>query len=153
MTSLNFDILRERCPDCDSDILCHNKIMLCQGCNVLFHASCSEKSFKFDNVKLAWVCSNCMTARSERYNPFCCSADDKYDQTPAEGKDDLEAMSNILKNCSIYMTKRSLTHYLAISSTKNRHIYQYFLIILMAMLQILMPLLLISASMKIILKL
>ncbi len=100
MTSINFNVIRERCPDCEGDIMCHHKIMLCHACNDLYHASCSEKSFEFDYVKLAWICNGCKIAEDERYNPFVHSTNDRYDPSPDQGSDDLETVSNILKNCS-----------------------------------------------------
>ena len=102
MTSISFNVIRERCLECDKDIMCHNKIMICNKCNIIFHASCAEKSFKFDNVKLEWICENCRNSGSSRYNPFETPSDDKYDPSPEQGSSDLDVMSNILKNCSLH---------------------------------------------------
>ena len=85
--------------------MCHDKVMLCQGCNVLYHANCSESSFEFEHVKQTWLCISCNATGSERYNPFAYCSQDKYDPVPAEVTRDLETMSNILKNCSVYNRK------------------------------------------------
>ena len=98
MASIDFDVIRERCPECDEQIMTHNKIMICNFCNDLYHACCSEKSFQFDNIKLAWKCSKCKLEESERYNPFQISSQDKYNPSLGSCEDDLNKISDILKN-------------------------------------------------------
>jgi hypothetical protein len=44
--------VRERCPGCEKHILCHQKCMICRGCNALYHGKCSEEKFMYDHVKV-----------------------------------------------------------------------------------------------------
>ncbi len=99
---INFNVIREKCPDCEMEILCHNKIMLCQGCNEIYHAECSEQTFKFDHMRQIWICNKCENFGLQRYNPFDSISYDKYDPNTAECDEDIETLSNVLKNCSFY---------------------------------------------------
>ena len=105
MSSINFRVSRERCPDCDGEIFCHHKVIICQGCNTLYHSNCSEKSFHFDHIKNCWICKECQVTSGERYNPFDSANYDKYDQMPADYNEDINTMSNILKSCRYYDKK------------------------------------------------
>ena len=106
MTSLNFQhVVREKCPECEGDIKCHHKLNQCQICNDLYHANCSEKSFIFDHKKLTWGCQGCVTNEEVRYNPFEGAENDKYDPTPDNILNDLQVMSNIMRNCRSYDKK------------------------------------------------
>ena len=106
MNSINFDVNRERCPDCGNNVLSHQKIMICQSCNAIYHAKCSEQNFKFNHVKCTWQCNECLTAdRSHRYNPFDSISYDKHDPNSLEVDEDMETISNILKNCNYYNQK------------------------------------------------
>ncbi len=102
MTPINFNVIREKCSGCQRDIFCHNKIMLCQGCNDIYHAECSEQTFKFNHMKQIWTCMKCETFGLQRYNPFNSVIYDKYDPNTMESDEDMETLSNILKNCSCY---------------------------------------------------
>ena len=100
ISSISFDLNRERCPDCSHEIFCHDKIIACHNCNTLYHGQCSEKSFFYSHVKNQWICPNCKPCESnpDRYNPFSSTLDDKY--RPNDSADDeLETLSNILKSC------------------------------------------------------
>ena len=106
MTSWNFqNVVREKCPECEGDIKCHHKLNQCQICNALYHANCSEKSFVFIHNKLAWGCQGCMTNEVARYNPFVGAENDKYDPTSDYFQNDLQVMSNIMRNCKCYDKK------------------------------------------------
>ncbi len=105
MTPISFDINRERCPGCESNILSHHKVMICQGCDAIYHGECSEQHFKFNHFKSSWHCSYCSTADVERYNPFDAVKYDKHDSNSVEIDEDMETMSRILKNCRLYDSK------------------------------------------------
>ena len=102
MSSIRFNINRESCSDCSGDILSHHKIILCIGCNNIYHAKCAEKSFKYDHVRLSWICRSCSTIGHDRYNPFTSSITDKYSPSLNEFSNDIIAMSNILQSCDLY---------------------------------------------------
>ena len=93
MTSINFNIIRERCPGCDSNVLSHHKIIICESCDTIYHAKCSEQSFKFDHVKQMWHCSQCYAFKFQRYNPFNSIIYDKYDPNTVERDEDMETIS------------------------------------------------------------
>ena len=103
----NMNDIRERCVSCDKQILCHQKVIICRGCNKLYHAQCSEKNFSYDHVKKIWVCNECHINANDRYNPFECGSDDKYDPTlSTDGNEDVRTISNILKSCDYYDRKQ-----------------------------------------------
>ena len=103
----NMNDIRERCISCDKQILCHQKVIICRGCNKLYHTQCSEKNFSYDHVKKIWVCNECHINANDRYNPFECGSDDKYDPTlPTDGNEDVRTISNILKSCDYYDRKQ-----------------------------------------------
>ena len=98
---------REICLGCSKQILCHHKFIICRGCNTLYHANCSEKTFHYDHVKKIWICNECHVSASDRYNPFEHGTDDKHDPTsPTDLDEDLRTISNILKSCDFYDKKK-----------------------------------------------
>ena len=61
---------REKCGGCSKNILMHNPISICHECNKLMHAKCSQKHFLYDNLTDKWICNECGTSKTPRYNPF-----------------------------------------------------------------------------------
>ena len=118
MTSINFNVNRERCPGCDTDILGHHKFIICRGCNVMYHAICSENNFKYNHVKCIWLCAQCTVDGPSRYNPFDSVNYDKHDPSSLESNEDVEFISNILKNCNRYDTT-TLKHLFANLKSKS----------------------------------
>ena len=102
MTSINFNVQREKCPGCNFHVLSHHKIMICNSCDSIFHSSCSETNFKFNHSKSFWQCKKCQASEC-RYNPFVSSmAYDRHNPNYVEMSDDLRTISNILTSCRSY---------------------------------------------------
>jgi hypothetical protein len=96
--------------------------MVCNKCNLIYHASCAEKSFEFDYVKLEWICNSCKISETVRYNPFNTPTYDRYDPTPEQGSNDLNCMSNILKNCNFYDRRGVNTLFENFKASSTAHI-------------------------------
>ena len=102
MTSKIFDIKRESCPGCGENILCHHKIMLCENCDTIYHASCSERHFKYDHTRNKWICNHCSISIPKHYNPFNLLNYDKYDNNQSDHNEVTDNISKILNSCKIY---------------------------------------------------
>ena len=122
MSSIKFNPNRESCSDCGSDILCHHKIVLCAGCNDLYHARCAESSFMFDHARLSWICGTCSAAGPDRYNPFASSLGDKHNPGVDEYSDDIVTMSNILQNCDLYDKHKLKSLFKSIEREQHSHL-------------------------------
>ena len=103
MNSIRFDLNREKCPDCEREILCHSKTMTCHNCNAIYHGSCAEKSFLYDHARSQWTCPKCKASQllPDRYNPFISIIEDKHGPNEVVDEDML-TVSNILRNCRVY---------------------------------------------------
>ena len=97
-------VIRERCGNCRGNILTHNPVAICNQCNKIVHANCSTL-FEYDQVIDTWFCETCKLSRIHRYNPFEYFSDNRYNQDIAEHFEDINIISNILNNCSIYTTQ------------------------------------------------
>ena len=106
MSSINFNTIREKCQGCENEIFCHHKVIICQGCNTIYHANCSQNSFSFDHRSQVWTCYDCHTNVCDRYNPFESVSSDKHDHSPDSYSEDVNTISNILKSCNHYDTKK-----------------------------------------------
>ena len=81
MNSENSFIKKENCPGCQVSILCHHKIMLCDNCDTIHHAShagCSQSSFRYDYVRNIWLCIDCVVTIPVMYNPFYVLSYDRH---------------------------------------------------------------------------
>ena len=97
----NFRTIRERCAGCNNEILCHHRIIICQSCNVIYHADCSCNNFSFDHLIKAWTCNECHLDAQNRYNPFeSTTAYDRHNNIP--NNEDISTISNILNSCNYY---------------------------------------------------
>lgn len=103
MSSINFRINREKCPGCEEEIFCHQPIIVCEGCNVIYHGKCSNESFRFYHTNRTYICCECYVNETDRYNPFHLLSSDKHEKI-TEDKD-VEKISNLLKSCRSYDKK------------------------------------------------
>ena len=84
----------------------------------MYHAICSENNFKYNHVKCIWLCAQCTVDGPSRYNPFDSVNYDKHDPSSLESNEDVEFISNILKNCNRYDTT-TLKHLFANLKSKS----------------------------------
>ena len=107
MSSVNFRINREKCPGCEEEIFCHHKIIVCEGCNMIYHGKCSNKFFRFYHTNRTWICCECYASETDRYNPFHFISSDKHEGIPEDK--DVVKISNVLKSCKSY-DKKNFDH-------------------------------------------
>ena len=98
-------VRKERCVGCRGYISTHNKIVVCNSCNIIYHAKCSTRLFEFDHINDLWLCWKCVANKPQKYNPFISLTYDKHDPNNLEEIDDLTDISNILDSCLLYTSQ------------------------------------------------
>ena len=76
--------------------------MLCENCDTIYHARCSQSSFKYDHLRNRWLCTDCVVTIPVMYNPFNVLSYDRHDPNKIECNDDIESISKILNSCKVY---------------------------------------------------
>ena len=66
------------------------------------HAQCASMNFQYDQIKNRWACSECISNRPKKYNPFDIHVFDKHDPHNLDTVDDLNEISKILEACHNY---------------------------------------------------
>ena len=98
--------IKESCMGCQKSVLLHNKIITCSSCNKIAHGKCGKSIFEFSNVENSWICFDCASNESKRYNIFSMSCFDKHDPNSLDHIEDLHELSKILNNCENYDIKK-----------------------------------------------
>ena len=96
----------ENCMGCQKSVMLHNKIITCSSCNKIAHGKCAKSIFEFSNVENSWICFDCASNESKRYNIFSMSCFDKHDPNSLHHIEDLHELSKILNNCEKYDIKK-----------------------------------------------
>ena len=84
----------------------HNKIITCSSCNKIAHGKCAKSIFEFSNVENSWICFDCASNESKRYNVLSMNCFDKHDPNSLHHVEDLHELSKILNNCEKYDVKK-----------------------------------------------
>ena len=98
--------IKENCMGCQKSVMLHNKIITCSSCNKIAHGKCAKSIFEFSNVENSWICFDCASNESKRYNVFSMSCFDKHDPNSLHHVEDLHELSKILNNCEKYDVKK-----------------------------------------------
>ena len=108
-TNYRSNNIREVCEFCNKNILIGQTTILCNHCDLIFHARCTTHN-NFGQFLDKSFCKSCMTKNDIiRYNPFFnmfndidMDADRFYENEPHELVESVEMLSNILENCKTY---------------------------------------------------
>ena len=117
----------------------HNKIITCSSCNKIAHGKCEKSTFEFSNVENSWICFDCASNESKKYNVFSMSCFDKHDPKNLHHVEELHQLSKILNNCEKYDVKKFNKLSKSIN-TAGKIVFPVSAITLMTMLQILINL-------------
>lgn len=90
---------KEKCESCKGNILTHHPVATCSICSKIVHAKCSQ-SYIYNQINNSWACTMCNSNVKQCYNPFEYFSDDRYTQDIADHTDDIQFISNLLKNCT-----------------------------------------------------
>ena len=96
--------IKNKCEGCNKNLLTHNKIMICQTCNKIYHAKCSVKNFEYNQTTDCWQCSTCISNSERRYNPFSSISYDRHDPVHLEEFEDIIEIRKVLDSCKSYDT-------------------------------------------------
>ena len=98
---------REVCNFCSKNILFGQTTILCNNCDLIFHARCTTPD-NFEQFRGKPYCTSCtMKNEIRRYNPFFSMFDDLnpdkfYDDEPPEFVESVEKLSKVLEDCKNY---------------------------------------------------
>ena len=73
--------------------------MSCESCGNIVHSECARYNFEFDHLNNSWMCWNCSSNKTMRYNPFSNITHDKYDPTNLSEVEDVSEITRLLHNC------------------------------------------------------
>ena len=100
-------IPKEICRQCSSSINVGQSVIVCEVCQIIFHAKCLKTLYTLDENEI-WACSPCQNNIVQKYNPFKNwigpePASDKDNEV--ECGDDAIKISQILNKCTTYTIK------------------------------------------------
>ena len=113
---------REVCNFCCKNILFGQTTILCNHCDLIFHARCATPD-NFEQFRGKSYCRSCtMKNEIRRYNPFFSMFDDLnpdkfYDDEPPEFVESVEKLSKVLEDCKNYSCNKFNT---MVSTNQNK---------------------------------
>ena len=93
---------REKCERCCKQIYLHNRILSCNECGKIQHLKCGKITYKYNQIKDMWLCSNCTvsdTGDTNMYNPFDSIIMNDFLGDSPENYEDVITFQKVLKNC------------------------------------------------------